>query len=348
MSQELHTVATTSAQRPLLSVVVIGRNEGERLRYCLESVQQLQALPGLVEVIYVDSGSTDGSTELAYSLGALVLQVDSERPSAARGRNVGWRQASAPQILFLDADTIIAPCFAAQALAALADPAVAVVWGTRRELRPQDSVYNRVLDLDWLAPAGDSDYCGGDALMRREALEMTGGYDETLIAGEEPDLCRRMRGFGLRILHIDLPMTGHDLAITRWAQYWKRAVRTGYAYREVANRYRHTDLPLWRAEARANCHRALFWLVIVGWGAGAGAYWRSGWPILIPVGLLAGLALRSARRFSWKSEHLPTLFCYGLHSHIQQLPIFCGQLRYWYLRSRGRRQQLLEYKGRSL
>ena len=58
-----------------LGVVAIGRNEGERLRRCLNSVVGRGHT-----VVYVDSGSTDGSTELARELGADVVELDLSLP----------------------------------------------------------------------------------------------------------------------------------------------------------------------------------------------------------------------------------------------------------------------------
>ncbi len=220
-----------------LSIVVIGRNEGSRLEHCLLSIRAMEKPEGDVEVIYVDSASTDGSCALAAKLGAQVISVQPKRPTAALGRNAGWRASSGTFILFLDGDTILHPQFVVTALDDF-EKDTAVVWGNRREIHPEASLYNRVLDLDWISRPGLVDYCGGDALMRREALETAGGYDEDLIAGEEPEMCRRLRAKGWKILHVDRPMTGHDLAMTQWSQYWRRATRTGYAYAEVSERLR--------------------------------------------------------------------------------------------------------------
>ena len=121
---------------PALSVVVIGRNEGERLVHCLTSVRAMRPIEGGIEIIYVDSASTDGSAERAAALGAIVLRVAPAQPSAALGRNIGWRRARAPYVLFLDGDTVLHPGFVAASLSEFADPRVAVVWGHRRELRP--------------------------------------------------------------------------------------------------------------------------------------------------------------------------------------------------------------------
>jgi cellulose synthase/poly-beta-1,6-N-acetylglucosamine synthase-like glycosyltransferase len=206
-------------------------------------------------------------------------------------------------------------------------------------------VFNRVLDLDWISPAGIADYCGGDTLIRRAALEQVDGYDETLIAGEEPEMCRRMRGRGWKMLHVDRPMTGHDLAMTRWKQYWRRAVRTGYAYAEVSERFRGTELPFWESEARHNRSRALAWMAISGFALLASAAFATVWPVAGAAAMLGLMSARSAAKVSWKSRERLTLLLYGLHSHIQQIPIYLGQLRYQRDRRAGRRAGLIEYKG---
>ena len=93
------------ADLPALSVVVIGRNEGARLAKCLDSVGKVRGVE-VKEIIYVDSASTDGSPELASQFGAVVIVVRSERPTAALGRNAGWRRAESDLVLFLDGDTV--------------------------------------------------------------------------------------------------------------------------------------------------------------------------------------------------------------------------------------------------
>lgn len=327
-----------------LSVVVIGRNEGPRLERCLLSIRNMTD-PGCdIEIVYVDSASCDGSVRLAAALGARVIVVQPRRPTAALGRNAGWRASSGSFVLFLDGDTVLEPSFVVQSLADFAED-TAVVWGNRREIHPEASVYNRVLDLDWISPPGIVDYCGGDALMRREVLEAVGGYDETLIAGEEPEMCRRIRSAGWKILHADRPMTGHDLAMTKWSQYWRRAVRTGYAYAEVSGRFRGSGLPFWETEARHNCSRAIAWIVLIAASAGISVSFASVLPVLSLLALVVLLALRTAAKTAWKSPDFFTRFLYGIHSHLQQIPIYIGQLQFRRDRSRGRIRGLIEYKG---
>ena len=265
-------------------------------------------------------------------------------PPPPLGRNAGWRAARGTVVLFLDGDTILHPGFVAASLPEFATPSIAVLWGHRRELYPERSFYIRTLDLDWIYLPGPTMYCGGDALFRRDVLTATGGFDETLIAGEEPELCRRVAALGFSILHVDHPMTGHDLAITRWRQYWKRSTRAGHAFAEIADRLHATDGAFWSDEARRNRNRALFLS-----GASLGAIvasllLRSVLPVAIVALFFAAIAVRSAWKARWKTTDRLALILYGIHSHLQQVPIYYGQLQFKWNRRKGKRAMLLEYK----
>ena len=176
-----------------IAAVVIGRNEGARLVACLDALQGQVAW-----VVYVDSGSTDGSQDAARACGAEVIGLDMTKPfTAARARNAGLDRlrAGAPvpaYVQFLDGDCRLQPGWIATARGFLeTHPEVAVACGRRREEFPEASVYNRLIDAEWDTPVGQARSCGGDALMRMAALDAVGDYNPDLIAGEEPELCVR-------------------------------------------------------------------------------------------------------------------------------------------------------------
>lgn len=223
-----------------LAFVAIGRNEGERLKACLRSL--LRESP---HVVYVDSGSTDGSVEFARDVGADVVSLDTSKPfNMSRGRNAGWRAAldrwpETERIHFIDGDCELAPGWVAVAEEYLdGNDDVSVVCGRRRERFPQNSVYNRLCDIEWNTPVGDAKACGGDALYRVKVLQETGGFNEELIAGEEPELCLRIRHSGGRICRLPADMTLHDANIRSFSQWWRRQIRGGYAAADVSHRTR--------------------------------------------------------------------------------------------------------------
>ncbi|MDM8559082.1 glycosyltransferase family 2 protein [Candidatus Parabeggiatoa sp. HSG14] len=331
-------------KKPQLSVVIIGRNEGQRLIACIRSVQAINDPPENMEIIYVDSDSSDGSPERVEALGVRVLVVHPERPAAAIGRNAGWRAAAAPVVLFLDGDTILNRDFVKTALPYFDAPKVAAVCGHNRELYPNNSIYHRVLDLDWISPVGISDFCGGIVLMRYSVLEKVDGYDPKLIAGEDPEICQRIRACGYIIRHLDCPMTLHDLAISHWHQYWQRTIRTGHAYAEVSTLLRNTTTPLWQRESRKNFFHASTLVGIFMVGLIMTLLLKSLTPLLLSVALFLLLSVRTAIKARWKSTDIITLFLYGLHSQFQHIPVALGQLSYYYHRWRGQRRRLIEYK----
>ncbi len=310
-----------------VSVVVIGRNEGERLERCLRSIGLANWGRCRHELIYVDSRSTDSSVTLAQKLGASVLILDDVSPCAAKARNLGWKAALGQYVLFLDGDTELHADFVLHALRTLSEPNLCAAWGHRRESRPQQSLYTKLLDLDWIYPTGRTLYFGGDVLVRRTALAQVDGFDPTLNAGEEPELCARLRAAGWEIEHIDVPMTQHDLAINSFRAYWLRAYRSGMAYAEVAQRMRVRGDVLWQHESRRDFHHGVLFT------ASPVVLLASAWLDPALAMTLVALALlnliRTAQRCAWKApgQHL---LCaqYAVHAHFQKIPALFGQIKW--------------------
>lgn len=314
----------------VVDAVVIGRNEGARLAICLDS------LAGQVRrLVYVDSGSTDGSAALAAARGAEVVALDMTQPfTAARARNAGLARLAelgAPEFVQLvDGDCEVRRGWIAAALQAMVrHPAAVVVCGRRRERFPEVSVYNRLCDREWDTPIGQATACGGDALMCYPALMAVGGYDPTLIAGEEPDLCLRLRRAGGEVWRIDAEMTLHDAAMLRFGQWWRRSRRAGHAFAEGAHRHGAGAERHWVAETR----RALIWGAGVPLVALASA-------LLHPAGGLLLLLwpvqwLRLSRRMGAEA---------AFFSVLGKLPEAQGVLGFHLDRLRGRQRGLIEYK----
>jgi GT2 family glycosyltransferase len=324
-----------------VGVVAIGRNEGERLRACLESV-----VGEARAVVYVDSGSTDGSVALAARLGCEVVRLDPRLPfTAARARNVGVARlrAVAPEVAFaqlVDGDCEVVEGWLPVARARLAARAdLAVVCGRRRERHPEASVFNRLCDVEWDTPVGEAAACGGDAMVRLAAFEAVGGFDPSLIAGEEPELCVRLRRAGWAIERLDAEMTRHDAAMTRLSQWWRRARRAGHAYAEGARRHGAPPERHWVRETR----RAVLWggvLPAVAFGAALPTLGAS-------LGLLAGYGLSAARVYRAtrrRGRPAEDALPYAVFTTLGKLPELQGVLDYHLGRLRGRRRGLIEYK----
>jgi len=275
---------------PRIGIVAIGRNEGERLIRCLRALDGSGAA-----VVYVDSASTDGSAARARALGATVVDLDLALPfTAARARNAGLAALPAVELVqFVDGDCELDAGWLATATAFLdAHPDVAVVCGRRRERFPDASVYNRLCDMEWDTPVGEAGACGGDSLMRAAAVRALGGFTDTLTAGEEPELCARLRAAGWRVWRIDAEMTRHDAAMLRFKQWWWRGVRTGFGYAQARDATAALPQPLYRDEVK----RAQLWAGIVPFVGVALALLVHPAFLLLPVAAFAAQVARIALR----------------------------------------------------
>ena len=312
---------------PVIDAIAIGRNEGERLLACLNSLKgQVRRL------IYVDSGSSDGSVAAAQALGAEVIQLDMSLPfTAARARNAGLAALDDDNELvqFVDGDCQVDPGWIARATDfLLQNPKAAVVCGRRRERFPEASVFNRLCDQEWDTPLGEAKACGGDALMRVAALRQVKGYRDDLIAGEEPELCVRLRHAGWTIWRLDAEMTLHDAQMLRLAQWWKRSRRAGYAFAQGANLHGAPPERHWVTETR----RALLWGVVLPIGVIFGLT-LSIWAILAI--LIYPLQLwRLSRRMGPEQ---------ALFSVLGKFPEAQGALEFYWHRLRGKQRDILEY-----
>src|SRR5262249_9222922 len=145
---------------------------------------------------------------------------------------------------------------------------------------------NRVLDLDWISPKREALFCGGDALIRRSVLEEVNGFDERLIAGEEPEMCWRIRAEGYKIVGGDRLMVAHDRAVSRCSQYWRRALRSGFALAEISTRFRHTSSPLWLRESRRNILQGIIMLALLLLAPTLAIVCRTPIPIVFAIGIV--------------------------------------------------------------
>jgi len=327
--------------------VVIGRNEGERLRACIASLVQ-----DLEVVVYVDSGSTDNSLGIAQEMGVEAVELDTSAGfTAARARNTGIRRLlelspNIELIQFVDGDCEVVEGWIANAAEFLLEhPDVAVVCGRRRERYPQRNWYHRVTDMEWDTPIGETQCCGGDALIRVSALGQVDGYRETLIAGEEPELCVRLRRAGWKVWRLDRDMTRHDIRMSSFWQWWKRTVRSGYAYAEGARL--HGDLP------ERHCVKEIrsigFWGVLLPLAGLCLAWPTHGLSLLILVAMYVWLFLKISRcRIKSRNDSLQDARLYALSCIVSKWPQAIGVLESLAHRLTGSRGALMEYRDSTL
>lgn len=333
--------SSEAAREAAIGLVLIGRNEGDRLVRCLASIADPR-LP----VVYVDSGSTDPSVERARAR-AEVVELDASTPfTAARGRNAGFEALlrSHPHVglvQFVDGDCELAPGWIDAAARHLASaPDVAVVFGRRRERHPDASLWNLCADVEWDGAAGEASSCGGDAMIRADVLREVGGYDPTLIAGEEPDLCLRIRRLGHRIVRIDHEMTLHDANLLRFGQWWRRQARSGHAYAETVWRQRGAADP----ERVRRVRSVLFWAGALPAIAALLAFPTRGASLLLLLGWAwpwRGL-YRTTRRLRPHRDAV----VYASACLLGKLAELTGIATFaWNHVVRGRATALIEYKG---
>jgi GT2 family glycosyltransferase len=297
----------------------------------------------LTQLVYVDSGSTDDSVNEAHSMGVDVIALDMTVPfTAARARNEGFARMryifpQAEYVQFLDGDCELVGGWLETAAAFMdKNKNVAMVCGRLRERHPEHSIYNLLCDIEWDTKIGSAKACGGIAMARMEAFEAVGGYRAGLIAGEEPEMCVRLRALGRQVWRLDAEMALHDAAMTHFGQWWKRTLRTGYTYAEGVHLHGSSpEMHLVKESRRA-------WL----WGFWIPVVAISLTVLLGKLGLLmlliyplqviriAMLGTRSAKQNWW----------HALFLVLGKFPEVLGQLKFVYNLVAGKTAHLIEYK----
>jgi glycosyltransferase involved in cell wall biosynthesis len=316
-----------------LAVVLIGRNEGARLEASLASLEGRR-------VVYVDSGSTDGSVAAARDAGAEVVLLDPATPfTAARARHEGFQALGEepPEVVqFIDGDCTVVPGWIEAGLSALQDdPSLGLVTGWRSEIAPEASVYNALCDHEWHRPAGEITACGGDMMVRSAAYIEARGFDAQVIAAEDDEFCQRLRKAGWSLRRLPLPMTRHDAAMTRFGQWWRRALRSGHGFAQVGDLHA-------RYFAR---ERARVWL----YGLGLPVLALAGlvfWGPLLALVLAAYLLsyLKTVQGLRGEGMATGTALHHGVFLTLSKFPNLIGMLTYHWRKWRGAAMRIIEYK----
>ena len=320
-----------------VAAIAIGRNEGERLRRCLSSMKDQ-----FDKVVYVDSGSTDDSLDIARSFGVDIVELDMTIPfTAARARNAGFAAVADSGIpfefvQFVDGDCALQPDWKSAAVQALQQHSdLGVVTGWRSEINRDDSIYNALCDFEWRRPSGDILTCGGDMMVRRQAFQEITGFNNTVIAAEDDEFCVRIRQAGWRIHRLPVEMTRHDADMHSFAQWWRRAVRSGHGFAQVGNL--HSDY--------FTTERLRVW--IYGFLLPAVALLGSLVSPWVPIGILSLYLLsyiRTVRGLTQSGLPISEAVSHSLLLTLSKFPNLIGILTFWWRQLRGRSMQLIEYK----
>ena len=340
----------------VVGVVVIGRNEGERLKRCLNSIQSQHKGP----VVYVDSGSTDGSADYARSVGVDVVDLDISIPfTMALGRNTGFaylieKYSDCQFVQFVDGDCEVAAGWLDIGLQFLQDRQLyAGVCGNRSERFPEATTYNQLINMEWQGSEGEVDACGGDAIYRIASFKTAGRFNESMIAGEEADLCLRIRKQGFRLMRLDSSMTVHDANMHHFSQWWKRSVRCGHAYAHGYDLHRHESLAGEKSYKKKPLLSSLIYglllpgllvvsiLMLIGSSSAVGQLLLS---ILLILALYVRAASKAAISKSGGANSIGQRLLYAGFILLGKLPEAQGVLRYYSNRALGKTSKIIEYK----
>lgn len=209
----------------LLSVVIPTKNESSNLPNCLRAFDGVR---DRVELIVVDNASTDDTKAIAKKFGAILLEKGPERSAQ---RNLGWRTASAPWVIVLDADMILPEETLGEILSRIEeDSPVKAYWipeirtglGLRTKARNFERSFYDGTCIDALR------------LFHKSVLEATGGYDEELIAGPEDwELDLRVLATGVKCEVLSKPLIHNEKKLSLKKMLAKKAyyTRSMAAYR---------------------------------------------------------------------------------------------------------------------
>jgi glycosyltransferase involved in cell wall biosynthesis len=329
--------ATLLAQ---VGVVIIGRNEGDRLVRCLDAV-----IGQIGAIVYVDSGSIDGSRAAARQRGVEVVDLDMSQPfSAARARNAGFARLrkidpTLRYVQFVDGDCEVLPGWLAAAAAVLvADPIVVAVCGALRERYPEQTVFNRICSVEWNWPlAGEVSAFGGNVMLRSSIFAIIGGYNNLVIAAEDDELAVRLRQAGGKLIRLDRESMIHDANITRLGQWWTRAKRCGYAFAAVAALHGHLPERKFVAELR----RTVLWGAIAPLVMLLLIWPTHGWSLLLlsryPVTIVRTIFAARQRGFGWLDSVV-----WGISCGVAPFPGALGVAKFYLTRDRP--PEIMEYK----
>ena len=176
-------------------------------------------------------------------------------------------------------------------------------------------------------------------MMRVSALKESGGFNETMIAGEEPELCIRLVNNGWKIYRMGVDMALHDADMTRFSQWWKRSVRGGHAYAERRWLHRHDQEPPLARETRSMAAYGLVLPLMIA----ALAWPTHGWSLVL-LGAYPVLVVRIRRHLTRRGFSSSDAWIHAGACTIIKVPQVAGWLQFHLNRLVRKRSSPIEYK----
>ena len=320
-----------------IGIVIIGRNEGDRLRASLDS-----ALTTKFTVVYIDSGSNDSSIQIARAKNIPTLELQNNEPfTAARARNSGFKfikelYPNIKYVQFLDGDCQLIEGWIPQGVSYLKKHwEIAIVTGDLHEMEAKETIYNNLCELEWRKDPGEIKACGGNFLIKSEPFQKLGGFKSNIIAAEEEEFCSRLRREGWKIYHLCHPMAIHNASMHHISEWFHRSVRTGYAFAQslYENIEPHTK----------EYYSTLFWGLLFPIGVVLCWYVYGSHALdllfLYPV-LAFKIYWKKRKTWTERESIIYSIFCV-----IGKFPNVIGLLKYHLDRLRGKFRGTMDYKG---
>lgn len=214
-----------------VSLVIPGRNCAATLKACLESVVPMlesSEIP-LVEVLFIDDGSTDDTAAIAQSLPITYVKGEGKGPGAAR--NLGWRRAKSDLVWFIDSDTVAAPDALTKLLPHMENPEVGGVSGSYDNAVPESLlaclIHEEIIERHLAMPTEVNFLATFNVIYRRPILEQLDGFDERYLKAQDAEFSFRVMGLGHK-LHFDIASKVAHHHVTQLSKYLRVQRHQGF------------------------------------------------------------------------------------------------------------------------
>jgi len=185
------------------SIVIRAYNEEKHIGRLLEGIQQQTVRD--VELILVDSGSTDDTVAIAESYGAQVVRIPSDEFTFGRSLNFGVRAAKREQVVIASAHVYpVYPDWLECLLRPFDDENIALVYGKQRGMEASKFSEHQIF-RQWFPDADtarqDSPFCNNANAAIRRSLWEEHPYDEMVTGLEDLAWAKWAQGRGYAIAY---------------------------------------------------------------------------------------------------------------------------------------------------